>query len=627
MLHSFRPFLALLLLPAVMHLSGLQAHACGGFFCGNFPMNQVAENILFIQGEGTVTTHVQLQYSGEASDFAWILPMPSVPELAVSHNQIFNQLQFATQPGFQLNFQEEAGCGFPPIFRTLEDDGSVVAAESAAVEVVSQEQVGPYDTAVITSDDSQAIVNWLVDNDYQLGDLGIDLLHPYVEEGAFFLALKLVTDRDVGDLQPIALTYAAEEPGIPIRLTAVATAPELSVIAWVLAEHRAIPKNYLHVRINEAAIDWFNGGFNYPEVVTLATNEAEGQAFVTDFAGPSKIVNDLFFGEFDLKKLRLQEHPADFLDAALSQGFPRDAQMQALIRRHIPMPPAVLAEGVLEVIFGGDREAYDRIREEGQLQSLADRSFYNNIRAYDRYITDLEFNAVAFADDLERIVVEPLQNVRRLFAEKPYLTRLYTTLSADEMTLDPMFSYNPDLPEVDNIRFAEARWDCADPDNTPIEKWELIITLADGREIRTLPFGDGGGPRPLPIGEPAAAIIERLGTSGPPETIRRLTAVAETGNGSVPSDWFLRQNYPNPFNSSTVLPFQAPASTADVALHIYNLQGQKVRTLAEGPVIAGYREITWNGRDQNGRIVASGVYLYRLKIGSIDLTRKLLFLR
>ncbi|HIL11135.1 MAG TPA: DUF2330 domain-containing protein, partial [Candidatus Latescibacteria bacterium] len=551
----------------------------------------------------------------------------SVPELAVSHNQIFNQLQFATQPGFQLNFQEEAGCGFPPIFRTLEDDGSVVAAESAAVEVVSQEQVGPYDTAVITSDDSQAIVNWLVDNDYQLDDLGINLLHPYVEEGAFFLALKLVTDRDVGDLQPIALTYAAEEPGIPIRLTAVATAPELSVIAWVLAEHRAIPKNYLHVRINEAAIDWFNGGFNYPEVVTLATNEAEGQAFVTDFAGPSKIVNDLFFGEFDLKKLRLQEHPADFLDAALSQGFPRDAQMQALIRRHIPMPSAVLAEGVLEVIFGGDREAYDRIREEGQLQSLADRSFYNNIRAYDRYITDLEFNAVAFADDLERIVVEPLQNVRRLFAEKPYLTRLYTTLSADEMTLDPMFSYNPDLPEVDNIRFAEARWDCADPDNTPIEKWELIITLADGREIRTLPFGDGGGPRPLPIGEPAAAIIERLGTSGPPETIRRLTAVAETGNGSVPSDWFLRQNYPNPFNSSTVLPFQAPASTADVALHIYNLQGQKVRTLAEGPVIAGYREITWDGRDQNGRIVASGVYLYRLKIGSIDLTRKLLFLR
>ena len=301
--------------------------------------------------------------------------------------------------------------------------------------------------------------------------------------------------------------------------------------------------------------------------------------------------------------------------------------MQALIRRHISMPTAVLEEGVLDVVFDGDREAYDLIREEGQLQSIADRSFYNNIRAYDRYIADREFNAVAFTDDLERIVVEPLQNVGRLFEEKPYLTRLYTTLSADEMTLDPMFSYNPDLPEVDNIRFAEARWDCTDPGNMPIEEWELVITLADGREIRTLPFGNGGGPRPLPIGEPAAAIIERLYTSGPPETIRQLTAVAEPGNGSIPSDWSLRQNYPTPFNSSTVLPFQAPTSIADAALHIYNLQGQKVRTLVEGPVIAGYREISWDGQDQNGRIVASGVYLYRLKTGSIDLTRKLLFLR
>ena len=91
MLPSFRASLALLLLALT---SAPKSYACGGFFCSNFPMNQVAENILFIQGEGTVTTHVQLQYSGSASDFAWILPMPSVPELAVSHNQIFNQLQF-----------------------------------------------------------------------------------------------------------------------------------------------------------------------------------------------------------------------------------------------------------------------------------------------------------------------------------------------------------------------------------------------------------------------------------------------------------------------------------------------------------------------------------------------------
>ena len=214
------------------------ARACGGFFCTTVPMNQVAENILFIQGEGTVTTHVQILYSGTAADFAWILPVPTVPELAVSHNQIFTQLQRATQLSFQLNFQEDVSCGFPPIAFTTE--GPSVGPRSN-VDIASEERVGPYDTAVISSDDAKAVVSWLVDNGYQLGDLGVELLTPYVEEGFYFLALKLAPDRDVGDLQPIALTYAAEVPGIPIRLTAVATEPDLGILTMSWASTAPSP--------------------------------------------------------------------------------------------------------------------------------------------------------------------------------------------------------------------------------------------------------------------------------------------------------------------------------------------------------------------------------------------------
>ena len=598
------------------------SRACGGFFCTTFPMNQVAENILFIQGEGTVTTHVQLLYSGTASDFAWILPLPAVPELAVSHNQIFTQLQFSTQPFFQLNFEEQEECGFGPI--VLRSDDFAATAESAEVEVVAQEQVGPYDTAVITSEDPQAIVDWLVDNDYQLGDLGVPLLTPYVDEGFYFLALKLAAESEVGDLQPIAMTYAAQTPGIPIRLTAVATEPDLGVLAWILADHRAIPENYLHVQINEALVDWFSGGFNYPDVVTQAANEAGGQAFVTDYAGPSSIVGDFVFSVFDLEELRGKTQPVDFLDATLAQGFPRDTQMQTLIRRHIPMPDAVLEEGVLEVVFGGDREEYDEAKSEGRLQDIAERSFYNNMRAYDRWMGDFPFDAGAFADDLKQIVVEPLEEMQEIFDEKPYLTRLYTTLSADEMTVDPMFDYNPDLPGVGNVREAGARWDCGDSEDTPLEKWELIVTLADGREVRSRPFEDGG---PRPFAEPAAASVEQLRTSGPPEILRRPTAV-ETASApaSTPVDWALLQNYPNPFNQETVLSFHAPRP-AEAALHVYNLRGQMVRTLFQGRIAAGYRKFHWDGLDQHGRRVASGVYLYRLETGAVELTRKLLLLR
>ena len=548
-----------------------------------------------------------------------------MPELSVSHNQIFTQLQFATQPGFQLNFEEEESCGFAPLYEdrcpVCVDTGSGPPPE---VEVVAREQIGPYDTAVITSEEPQAIVDWLVDNGYQLGDLGAPLLTPYVEDGFFFLALRLVADFTVGDLQPIAMTYAAEAPGIPIRLTAVATAPDLGVLAWILGEHRAIPQNYLHVQINEALIDWLNGGFNYPDLVTQAANEAGGQAFVTDYAGPSEIVHDFFRWTYDLEQLRRQTDPADFLEAAFAQRFPRDAQMQTLIRRHIPMPPAVLEEGVLEVVFDGDRKAYDRARDEGRLQDVAERSFYNNVRAYDRYLADFPFDPEAFASDLERIVVEPLEEVQQPFSDKPYLTRLYTTLSADEMTVDPMFAYNPDLPTVSNIRFADARWDCAGSPDTPLEEWELVITLSDGRQVRT-PFADGGGP--LPVAGPAAAVIEQLGTSGPPQTLRRLTAVETAASDATPTGWSLLPNYPNPFNKGTVLPFRAPRSTGYVALHIYNLQGQKVRTLIEGPVPAGYGEVSWDGLNHQGQGVASGVYLYRLTTESYEGTRKLLFLR
>ena len=608
------------------------ARACGGFFCTTVPMNQVAENILFIQGDGTVTTHVQILYSGTAADFAWILPVPAVPELAVSHNQIFAQLQSATQPEFQLNFEDEGGCAeflYDLIWGGCSTCGGVpVGGPPTIVEVVVQEQVGPYDTAVVSSDDAQAIVDWLVDNGYQLGELGIELLTPYVEEGFYFLALKLAPDRDVGDLQPIALTYAADAPGIPIRLTAVATEPDLGILAYVLGEHRAVPTNYRHVQINEALIDWLNDGSNYQRVVTQAANEAGGQAFVTDYAGPSQIARDFFWWEFDLAQLRQQDHPADFLNAALAQGFPPDAQMQTLLRRHIPIPPAVLEEGVLEVRFAGNREAYEQAREEGWLQDFAERSFYNNMRAYDRWIADLAFDADALAADLERIVVEPLESVRQLLEEKPYLTRLYTTLSADEMTLDPMFSYNPDLPDVSNVHSADLKTDCADNWEAP-EEWEMVFTLSDGRQFRSRIFADGYDYNPLPlplVGAPAAAIIEQLTTSGPPQIIRSLPTAIEATAAPTPASWSLLPNYPNPFNAGTILPFIAPDS-APAALHIYNLHGQKVRTLTTGPVAAGYGEVAWDGRDHSGQVVASGVYLYRLETEGVELTRKLLFLR
>lgn len=524
---------------ALIVLSVQQSHACGGFFCSNVPMNQAVERILFVKrNDGKITTHVQIQYSGEKTDFAWILPVPSVPELSVSHNDIFLQLQFATQPTFQLDW-EDSDCPdiFPPIF--FFDDWARSTAEGG-VEVISEERVGPYETAVIASEDPTAVVNWLVDNGYQLGSLGADLLRPYTEGGFFFLALRLAADRDIGDLQPIAMTYEADKPGIPIILTAVAAEDNMGVLAWVLGQHRAIPENYLHVEINEASIDWLSGGSNYDEVVTEAANEAGGQAFATDYAGESAIMRDRFYapGQYDkLASLAAQTDPSRFLADLFSMGFPRDNQMQTLIRRYIPIPQRVWDEGVLQVIYRGDREAYERDRADIEaFNANVERWFYNNMELFAEYITDLSFDAAAFVSDLQTVVVDPLVKVQELFGQYPYLTRLYTTLSADEMTVDPMFAFNADLPDLSHIHRAKAKLICPQGEDTKPEDYEVLITLSDGREIRVKPPFGPPGPAPIPLPRPeyvdasfrpfAASRIERMGLSGAPTLIRGLTAVS-----------------------------------------------------------------------------------------------------
>lgn len=621
-------FLLLVLLLAIPRL----AQACGGFFCSTLPMNQLSERILFVDRGDSVTTHVQIEYAGAAADFAWVLPVPTPPQLAVSHNELFRQLQFATQPFFWLEWDESDECSavFPPIFRTLED---AAAGDDGVVTVVSEQRVGPYDTVILNSADADAILRWLVDNGYVLGDLGPELLQPYVDDGFYFIALRLAPDREVGDLQPISLSYAADAPGIPIRLTAIATEPDLGVTAWILGEHRAVPTNYLHVQINEALIDWFNGGFNYDDVVRAAVDAADqGHAFVTDYAGPSRIMEGrLTTDRFDAQELARITDAARFLETALRQGLPRDAQMQALLRRHMPMPQAVLDEGVLQVLFGGDRAAYDQAREDGFLLTIAERSFYNDIATYQEWLTqDWNFDAVALAADLEAVVIEPLRAMQALFVEYDYLTRLYTTLSAHEMTVDPMFDFNPDLPEVSNVRSAQARWECEsiDPENPDPTQLVLVVRLRDGRQIRSRPFVDDPWPLARETDIPAAALVERLSTSGPPVLVQRLTAIDETPGPALPTQFGLHPVYPNPFNATTVIPFTVPADVVgDVQLTIHNLLGQQVRHLVDGHLPPGRQQVLWDGRDDAGAGLASGVYLIRLQTGTDRRSQKILYLR
>ncbi|UCE04734.1 MAG: T9SS type A sorting domain-containing protein, partial [bacterium] len=94
----------------------------------------------------------------------------------------------------------------------------------------------------------------------------------------------------------------------------------------------------------------------------------------------------------------------------------------------------------------------------------------------------------------------------------------------------------------------------------------------------------------------------------------------------LPLTFALSQNYPNPFNPETMIKYQLPKS-CDVKLIVYNLMGQKVATLFEGNQKPGFHSIIWNGLDDQGKPVSSGLYLYRLDAESFSKTYKMMLVR
>ncbi|GAB4372740.1 MAG: hypothetical protein Kow0042_16230 [Calditrichia bacterium] len=94
----------------------------------------------------------------------------------------------------------------------------------------------------------------------------------------------------------------------------------------------------------------------------------------------------------------------------------------------------------------------------------------------------------------------------------------------------------------------------------------------------------------------------------------------------TPTAFSLEQNYPNPFNPVTTIRYQLSTASL-VELTIYNLNGQKVRTLVNERKPAGNYQIQWDGRDDSGRQVASGVYLYRIRAGAFSQTKKMILMK
>ncbi len=101
---------------------------------------------------------------------------------------------------------------------------------------------------------------------------------------------------------------------------------------------------------------------------------------------------------------------------------------------------------------------------------------------------------------------------------------------------------------------------------------------------------------------------------------------AEESEESKPAHFKLERNYPNPFNPETVIKFSL-AQDSPVTLKVYNILGQVVNTLVDEVLPAGDHSVVWEGKNGQGRDVASGVYFYRIKAGDFESIEKMTLLR
>ena len=106
----------------------------------------------------------------------------------------------------------------------------------------------------------------------------------------------------------------------------------------------------------------------------------------------------------------------------------------------------------------------------------------------------------------------------------------------------------------------------------------------------------------------------------------RPTDINEPISPEIPEGFELFQNYPNPFNQTTMIEYSVPARS-DVTLTIYNILGQVVREWHAPSLAAGTYRYEWEGQNESGQTVATGVYFYRLQIGEFSQSKKMVLIK
>jgi hypothetical protein len=512
----FAPACVPLAIVAALSTWSRPADACGGTFCDSGPaamqVDQTGEVILFAFGDGFVEAHVQIEYDGgDASKFAWIVPVLAVPEVEVGSFRLIQNALDATVPVYGLSQTgscDDDGGASSAGFLQSPDGGS---AGTGGPEVVVHDTVGVFEYVVLQGGTAETIGEWLSDNGYSPDDEAPEILDAYIDEGHVFVAFKLLHSVGVEDLHPVVLRYAGDEPCIPLRLTRVAAIEDMPIRALVLSDERVFPLSWRHVLLNRVRLDWIGLGANYDELVSLAIDAegAEGRAFVTEYAGTTNVID------------------TSTLDTA---GYDPSAFMLAPVTDVVEILGDMgLAQCDENGCFWGHELVPSLLHEFVPVPAAVEENdFYACLSCYADDIDADAWSGPGFAAAFGERIVAPMDHGRALLETWPYVTRLYTRVSPHEMITDPTFVRIEGQGDVANRLGAQRTDDCCG----------TSVRLPGGREVK---IGDGGNWPSFADEMPWAERVEAvLPSGGPPAELVNATAeidaILDAHNAAMPCD-------------------------------------------------------------------------------------------
>lgn len=275
---------------AVVALDARTAKACGGCFhqaAGSQSFADITDERMLLSVSADQTTlYDQIRYAGDPASFAWVLPIKGAVTIGLSADVMFDSLDALTTTRIIGPFTDCPSCGgggggfgCGGSASALSADGTS-ANEPPPVTVTKQENVGPYETVQLHSNDGSGAVlsKWLTDNGYAIPDGVKTTVDAYVGEGFDFLAMKLLPGQGIQAMRPVRVTTPGGSLSLPLRMAAIGTGATVGITLWVVASGRYEPQNFpfFHIEDSDMVWDWKASASNYTTL--RAQKEAELQA-------------------------------------------------------------------------------------------------------------------------------------------------------------------------------------------------------------------------------------------------------------------------------------------------------------------------------------------------------------